>query len=177
MMMEHLIVMVSRVALRGWLLLALVVPVPGMAETLPPPEGAVILTVTGNITRTTDGNTALFDIAGLEAIGTTTLVTRTPWDEEPVEFEGVLGRRLFDYLGGEASTVEATALNDYRTIIPMSDFYDHDVIFALKRNGTYMPIRGKGPIFVVYPFDDDPDLWSQIYLTRSIWQLNWIKLD
>ncbi len=53
----------------------------------------------------------------------------------------------------------------------------HDVVLALKRNGAYMPVRDKGPIFIVYPFDQDPQFFDQVYMTRAIWQLNWMKLN
>ena len=34
-----------------------------------------------------------------------------------------------------------------------------------------MPVREKGPLFVVYPFDDSSELRSSTYYERSIWQL------
>ena len=65
----------------------------------------------------------------------------------------------------------ATALNDYETKIPVSDFETFDVLLALKRDGEYMPVRDKGPLFVIYPYDSDPSLKSQKYYSRSAWQL------
>jgi hypothetical protein len=41
----------------------------------------------------------------------------------------------------------------------------------MKRNGEYMPVRDKGPLFVVYPFDSDPALRNQRYYGRCAWQL------
>jgi hypothetical protein len=45
------------------------------------------------------------------------------------------------------------------------------VILALKRNGEYMPVRDKGPLFVIYPFDSKPELKTQTYYGRSVWQV------
>ena len=62
-------------------------------------------------------------------------------------------------------------MNDYETRIPMSDFNQFNVLLALKRNGEYMPVREKGPLFIVYPYDSSPELKSQKYYGRSAWQL------
>jgi hypothetical protein len=64
-----------------------------------------------------------------------------------------------------------TALNDYSTEIPISDLSDHNVILSLKRNGEYMPVSDKGPLFIIYPFDSKPELKSQTYYGRSAWQV------
>jgi hypothetical protein len=34
-----------------------------------------------------------------------------------------------------------------------------------------MPIRDKGPLFIVYPFDSDPRLQTEQYYGRAVWQL------
>ena len=53
----------------------------------------------------------------------------------------------------------------------MSDFALHGVILALKRDGVYMPVRDKGPLFIVYPYDSDSDLQHRRYYSRSAWQV------
>ena len=63
------------------------------------------------------------------------------------------------------------ALNDYSTEIPIKDFADYNVIIALKRDGEYMSVRDKGPLFIIYPFDAKPELKSQTYYGRSAWQV------
>ena len=42
---------------------------------------------------------------------------------------------------------KVTALNDYTTVIPLSDFKKYNAILALKINGKYMRIRDKGPFY------------------------------
>ena len=46
-------------------------------------------------------------------------------------------------------------MNNYLVEIPIKDFVDHDVIFALKGNGKYLGVRDMGPVLIVYPFDRD----------------------
>lgn len=135
------------------------------------PQGKVILTIAGQITNTNVGDTAVFDIAMLEALGMKGFSTTTPWYNGPVSFEGVPMAALLDHVGAAGTKVTALALNDYSTDIPLDDFRRYDAILALKRDGAYMPVRDKGPLFIVYPYDSDPALKHQRYYSRSAWQV------
>ena len=107
----------------------------------------------------------------LEALGTRAFTTTTPWHNGPVTFEGVPMAKLMRAVGAEGDTVTALALNDYSTDIPMDDFARYGVLLALKRDGAYMPVRDKGPLFIVYPYDSDPALRSRRFYSRSAWQV------
>jgi len=140
------------------------------AASLPRPRERPILTVSGKISVENKDGAAQFDRPMLEALGASGFETATPWYEEPVRFDGVRMDRLMQAVGASGDRVLAYALNDYSTELPMSDFARHDVILALKRNGQYMSVRDKGPLFIVYPFDSDPELKHQTYYGRSVWQ-------
>lgn len=140
-------------------------------EELQPPKGEPILTIEGKIRQTNADGKAQFDREMLEKLGMTTVTTTTPWFTGSVEFEGVLLKTVMEYVGAEGNEVTAIALNDYRTTIPSEDFEKYGVILALKRDKQYMPISDKGPLFVVYPYDSAPELHSQRFYARSIWQL------
>jgi hypothetical protein len=142
-----------------------------VAQVLPTPSGKPILSVSGNITRTNSGPEALFDRDMLEALGTVGFETVTPWDKQPVRFEGVPLARLLDRLGTSGTRVTAVALNDYSAELPIEDIRKYEVILALKQNGEYMPVRGKGPLFIVYNFDADPELKNQKFYSRCVWQV------
>jgi hypothetical protein len=100
-----------------------------------------------------------------------TVQTTTPWYEGAVKFEGVPLDKLMKSVGASGDRAVFVALNDYSTEIPMQDFAKYKVILALKRDGEYMPVRDKGPLFVIYPYDSDPELKSQTYYARSAWQV------
>jgi hypothetical protein len=53
----------------------------------------------------------------------------------------------------------------------VADFSQHGVLLALKRDGNYLTVRDKGPLFIVYPYDSDPALKSPRYYGRSAWQV------
>lgn len=151
---------------------------PAAAAVLPQPQGRPILVVSGAINNTNAatpaGAVARFDRDMLEAVGMTGFETSTPWYDGPVRFDGVPMARLLREVGAAnaaGATVTALALNDYSTDIPVSDFERYGVILALKRNGAYMPVRDKGPLFIVYPFDAHPELRTQLYYSRCAWQV------
>lgn len=135
------------------------------------PKSEPILVITGKITNTNFREVARFDRGMLEEIGTVKLVTGTPWHDGPVEFEGVLMSKLMDVVGADGTEVLVTALDDYRSTIPMADFERYAVVLALRRDGRLMPIRDKGPLFIVYPFDSDEALRNDVYYGRAVWQV------
>lgn len=146
------------------------------AESLPRPTGKPILTVTGKITVTNDSGKAVFDREMMEALGQASFSTSTPWYNRPHRFEGVPLAKLLDTVGGSGDQLIVTALNDYVTEIPVSDARKFGVILALKRDGQYMPVSDKGPIFIIYPFDSSSELKAQTYYKRSAWQVSRIEV-
>lgn len=147
------------------------------AGGLQPPKGKAVLTVTGKIGVTNQGKTAAFDMAMLQQLPQRTFSTHTPWDAKPTTFSGPLLRDVLGAAQATGSTVEATALNDYKVALPLSDATDFDVVVALQINGEPIPVRTKGPLFVVYPFDSNPALKAARYYERSIWQLKALSVQ
>jgi hypothetical protein len=141
------------------------------AATIDAPKQAPILTVSGRIKITNGDGTARFDRAMLEGIGLQRIDTTTPWHKGTVRFEGVPLARLMQLVGAEGDRVSVVALNDYSSEIPIEDFAKYGVILALKRDGEYMPVRDKGPLFVIYPYDSSPELKHQKFYSRSVWQV------
>lgn len=135
------------------------------------PAEKVILTMTGQIAVTNQQNIAVFDRAMLEALGTVSFETSTPWYTNKVKFEGVPMRKLLAAVGAKGQKLSVTALNDYKTEIPIEDFEKYNAILAIKRDGQYMPISDKGPLFIVYPFDAHAELKTQKFYSRSAWQI------
>jgi len=140
------------------------------------PKGDSILEIAGQIGVTNKPGVALFDREMLEAIGIEKVVTTTPWHKGKVTFEGPSLAKLLQTVQANGSSVRVVALNDYAVTIPMDDFARHGVILAMKRDGQYMPIRDKGPLFVIYPYDSNAELKQQMYYARSAWQVKRIEV-
>ena len=159
------------------MLLSLMVSSQVWAGELPKPTGKVLLTLSGNIENTNEDGKAVFDVASLEKLGMVTFQTTSPWYNGRTTFTGISLQKLMDYVGAKGSLVKVTALNDYTTEIPLSDFKKYNVILAMKVNGEYMRIRDKGPLFVVYPYDSMPELNNQIFYSRSVWQVSKMSIE
>ncbi|WP_447555515.1 molybdopterin-dependent oxidoreductase [Vreelandella sp. EE22] len=150
---------------------------PLQADPLKAPQDRVILTVSGNVQNVNVGDEAHFDRAMLEALAQHETLTRTPWHDGQVRFQGPLIRTVLEAADSEGEQVRVSALNDYAATIPLSDVYDYDVIFAMSADGETLRIRDQGPLFVIYPFDDAPALLNEVTLSRSVWQVNHITIE
>ena len=146
------------------------------AAGLAAPTGEVILTITGKIAATNAGAAAAYDMAMLDALPGRSTETETPWTKGKVKFEGALGSALLDQIGATGTTLKIVALNDYAVEVPVEDFRKWPVILATRKDGKAMPVRDKGPIFVIYPFDLDRSLYNEKIFSRSAWQVKSIEV-
>ena len=142
------------------------------AAALEVPDDRVLLSVDGDIQTTNRGRKAVFDGQMLESLAGRTINTGTPWHDGENTFRGPLARSVLEAVGAQGESVIASALNDYAAEIPISDFERYDVILATHMNGERMTVRDRGPIFVIYPFDDNPSLHQEAIYGRSVWQVN-----
>jgi hypothetical protein len=154
---------------------ALLVAVPALAGDLPAPSGEVVLTVTGTIGATNQGDAAAFDLDMLKALGDVSFKTTTPWTDGEQTFTGVTLEALLQAVGVTEGTLTATAINDYAVEIPVADAVPDGPIIAYLQNGDPMSVRENGPLWVVYPYDSKDDYQAEVIYTRSIWQL--INID
>lgn len=150
---------------------------PGHARSPSTPSaGPAVLTVTGAIERFNADRSFRFDRPMLESLGITKLKTSTAWTAEPAVFEGVLARDLLQAVGAQGREVMASALNDYVVQIPTEDFYRYPVLLAMKMDGEYLKVRDKGPIWIVYPRDQYPELNNPLTDKKWIWQLSQLEV-
>nr|WP_316638361.1 molybdopterin-dependent oxidoreductase [uncultured Roseateles sp.] len=147
------------------------------ALALDPASGSPLLTVTGNVKVTNAGRVAVFDMELLEKLPQHSFETKTPWHKGTTKFTGPLLRDILAATGASGHTIFATALNDYRVTIPMEDVQKHDVIVVRLTNGQPMALRDKGPLLIMYPFDQQPALRSALYFSRCIWQLRGLEVQ
>ena len=141
------------------------------AQVLPPPGGRVVLDVAGSFRASGATSPARFDLAMLDGLPQQGFSTRTPWFDGPRHFRGVAGAALMSLLDPAGAEVRATALNDYRVTIPAEDFRSAGLVIATRLDDQPIPVREKGPLWIVYPFDSDARLRNEVFYGRSIWQL------
>jgi len=146
------------------------------ADSLPAPQGDVILTVSGAITNTNDDGTARFDMALLDSLPQHSFATSTIWTEGVDTYEGVLLADLLDALGATGPNLLAKALNDYEISFPVADATAEGPLLAYRANGKPMSVREKGPIWMIFPYDDVEAFRTEQTYARSIWQLDRIVI-
>ena len=151
--------------------LLLAAPATGAAP-LPRPTGKIILRITGKIADRNSDEAAEFDTAMLQQLGLVDVVTHTPWTEGEVRFTGVPVRALLQAVGAATpEALEAVALNDYRIEVPGQDLQDFPLLLAMQLDGRPLRVRDKGPLWLIYPWSDHPEIDNTHYHARSIWQL------
>jgi len=162
---------------RATVALVCLVLLSGGASALEPAKGKVVLTVLGKVAEKNTANGAAFDMDMLEKLPQQSFTTMTPWDSKPIQFSGPLLRDVLAAAKANGTTIKAAALNDYQTLIPLDDTRKFNVILAHKMNGAAIPVKTKGPLFIVYPYDSKDELRSAVYYERSAWQLKSLTIE
>jgi hypothetical protein len=132
----------------------------------------VILTVNGQVK-----SPQTFSLADLDKLPQKKLTVMTPWYPDAQTFEGPLLRDVLKTAGLQGKTMKLRALNDYLITVPVSDIEKYDVILASRLNGKTMSVREKGPLFVMYPFEQHEEIRKTEYFSRCAWQLKQITLE
>ena len=154
------------------ILLSVFCAAPMIAETISKPTGDIVLSISGSIQNENSDNTVDFDMSMLKGLPQQNFSTTTIWTEGVVEFTGVSLKTVLDYVGFSGTKIEAIASNDYKIEIPMSGISDEAPMVAYLMNGDEMSSRGKGPLWIVYPYDKGPKYRTEVIYSRSIWQLD-----
>lgn len=125
------------------------------------------------LTRGADATDSVeFTLDELAQIPQVTVVTQNEFTDGPVAYRGPLMRDVLAHLElDRAETVRVFAANDYYVDIPTSDFQRYTVILALEADGVRLSRREKGPLWVMYPITDHPELRDPVYNARLIWQV------
>jgi hypothetical protein len=163
-------------SLAAALLSLLAVPALGL-EVLPRPEGKVILTISGNIAITNSPRGAEFDRQMLQSLGLSTISTTTTWTDGVQLFEGVLVRKVLERVGAKGTQAVATALNDFVAPVPLEEVQQYDVLLAMNMNGKEMQVSDWGPLWIVYPRDNHPELQDARFNERWVWQLRELRIE
>lgn len=160
-----------RQVLLAGLLLALMPQAPLRAQTKRP-----LLTITEP-----GGKVITLDEAALAELPWHQIVTGTRWTEGVQTFRGPLLKDVLTSGGLERAdligrTLMMTALNDFGISVPASDAWEYDPVLAREMNGVPMRVRDKGPLWLVYPRDQRPEIQNAVMDERWIWQLSEIEV-
>lgn len=121
--------------------------------------------------NTAGGGEATLSLDDLDAMPQARIATSTSWTRGVIVFDGVAGPAIAALAPEGATTVQATALNDYAYTLPISDLADGDAIIATRRDGAPIALRDKGPYWIIYDFDSLPDHERRLREPRAVWHL------
>lgn len=117
-----------------------------------------------------------FDRETLENMPHRVLSTRNDYVDGVGTFRGPLAFDVIDLIGRAGShRVRMSALNGYYVDIDLDEIRKYQPVLALEMNGTRLTRRDKGPIWLMYPMDDHPELQDPSYNSRLIWQMYMIE--
>ena len=149
---------------------------PSSAQSAAGSKGPILLTVSGAVDKPNRGpfdpfgdafakhqgikfdKATTFDLAALEALGTRSFTVKYPdWDKAH-SFEGPLMKDVLVAAGAQGKLFRVLGIDGYRQEIPPADLATYPVILAIKMDGAYLGAGGRGPINLIYPYDDFPAL-------------------
>ncbi|MEQ8356063.1 MAG: hypothetical protein RH942_11045 [Kiloniellaceae bacterium] len=164
------------------------------AAELGKPEGPVVLTLAGEIQNTNRpafdtsrdlflkyqgkefSAAAEFDYAMLEALGMHQVEISIPAWPAPVRLEGPRLQDLMAAVGAGGKTALLVALDGFASEISWAEVTALDWIVGIKRDGKYLGLGQRGPLWVVYSYPDGRDLTDDDEL-RWPWATFYIEVD
>lgn len=112
----------------------------------------------------------------LEAMGPVTLTTVTMWDDEPIVFRGLPLSTILAAAGAHGTVLRAEALNDYFVDVAIDNALGWGAFVAFEADGARMPVRDRGPYWIVYPWSERPELRNGEVEMTSVWQLTQLEV-
>jgi hypothetical protein len=104
------------------------------------------------------------------------ITTHTPWTEGLQVFRGVSLVALLEAVEASGKLIELQALNDYSITMDLRRFLPYQPLVAYERNGEPMPVFDKGPLWLVFPQDDNPAINRAEVHDLWVWQLSRITV-
>lgn len=99
------------------------------------------------------------------------VITETPWTDGTLTFRGAPLAAVLSEAGIERGWVNARGLNNYSVNLPVKQVFAAQAFLAVHMNGELMRIKDKGPFWIIFPWDEHPDLLTRDIRSWSVWQL------
>jgi hypothetical protein len=116
------------------------------------PQGTPVLVVRGNGLRTNTADGVAVDMAALDALPSVEVAIDDPWEKRSVVFRGVLMSEFLKAIGAPdtASTVTATALDDYKATLSVEELRSGTVLLATRADGVVLEVKEGGPTRIIF---------------------------
>lgn len=139
-----------------------------------PQEG--LFALTGKIKPNKPDGSFSFNEETFLKLKATKLVTTTAWTPKS-EFVGPELATVLKAAGAspEAKEMRFYAIDAYEITIPISDIAKYRPVMAHTQSGTRLTIPTRGPVFLVYPRDQHPELLNIKGQAQFVWMV--CKID
>lgn len=135
-----------------------------------------VLQLAGAIARHDSRGLRDYTLPMLDALRQGRFEGKTPWTRGRVVFTGPLFSALLDDAGANGAAAEVMARNDYMAVISLAEVRALPIILATRRDGAPMSLRERGPVWIIYPMDQQPELQNPGVYARSVWQVSRITV-
>lgn len=148
--------------------LLLIMTLGGTADAQDLSASEVLLTIERG---TAEDDIVTFDIARLDQLPQVVFRTSTIWTSDVVEFSGPPLYAVLESLDATSEIITAFAMNDYSMTISGDSISENYPIVATRMNGERFSVRDRGPLWIVFPYDSDPEYQDERIYAQSVWQL------
>lgn len=122
-----------------------------------------------------DGTRLELGMTDLQDMPITEFATSTVWTDTVDRYSGVLLHDLLTRFDVAPKTptgkIEIAAIDGYSATIGFDMITKQAPLLAFHRNGAPMPMRGQGPFWLIFPYDDDPAFRTESIYALSVWQV------
>ncbi len=149
-----------------------------LGKEAPKPTGDVVLTVSGAIALTNDGNTFKFDMDMLKSLPYLAYKVDDPWLGTQT-YGGVELKALLDYVGipAGASKVVMVCSDKKEFPVAIKDALYYPIILAYTSDGDEIPASQGGPIKLVYPYNSYSELQDLYGPNQWAWYVVEIRVE
>ena len=119
-----------------------------------------------------------FTLSELQALTQTELTTAHPWTTQAQHYRGIDLTALLTFLFAEQQIKSLTleGLNGFSMALEWAKIREYSPMLAWQENGQLMSRRNKGPLWLMLPFDQVPELKKMDFLHYMVWQLRTIRV-
>ncbi len=130
----------------------------------------------GSLTVTDGAQTVTLTAEQIAALPQTTIETSTSWTEGKHKFSGPTFAEVFNAAGLAGETVTVEALDGYAVELPRATLVDDGAILTTTMDDQPLP-QDKAPYWVIFNYDQSPEMDDQNHRDWSIWAISKITLS
>jgi hypothetical protein len=122
-------------------------------QSIPPPAGKPVFTMTGKITAANKAGALVFDLPTVDRLGLRQVGLYEPWTKQNTAFRGIWLQDLLAVAGvaKDATRLHIVALDDYTVDLTMADIRAGGIMLATRAgDGSALPVDKGGPTRIVF---------------------------